>query len=118
MRPRVRENRLFLIFSLILAVFLPFFFPNLMFEVWFPMFFRMGNSNLTLLETCVDARRVGTRLGAQERALAPRNIQARKISQNYMLHIKSYVFGVENFEFDTFENVRGRTRGVGTRLVA
>ena len=38
----------------------------LMFEVWFPMFFRMGNSNMTLLETCVDARRVGTRLGAQE----------------------------------------------------
>ena len=32
--------------------------------------------------------------------------------------IKSYVFGVENFEFDTCGNVRGRTRGVGTRLGA
>ena len=33
-----------------------------------------------------------------------------------MLHIKSYVFGVEDFDFDTFRNVRGRIRYVGTRL--
>ena len=75
-------------------------------------FFGSRISNLTLLETCVDAQ------GAQERAWARRNVQARKINQNSMLHIQSYVFGIKDFEFDTFRNLRQRTRRVGTRLGA
>ena len=51
-------------------------------------------------------------------AWARRYVQAQKINQNSMLHIQSYVFGIKDFEFDTFRNLRQRTRRVGTRLGA